>query len=171
MRRDSVLSTRSASLGWALCLFGMPQGVSACYNKHLICNGKKHSDLSLERLSPHRAVTAQAGFSSAVPIPLDQSFHFPIRANSAAAEDASPKATTTIKAAASQHKDLQWKCEEKGAVKILSFFSSFFFLPFSIALQGTEKLTPVCSAVVFVEGHLELCTSSEFTLPGNLLVS
>lgn len=77
------------------------------------------------------AVSALAGFSSAVPIPLDQPLHFPIRANSAAVdEDASPKVTTTIKAAASQHKDLQWKCEEKGApLKILSFFPlSFFFL-------------------------------------------
>lgn len=59
----------------------------------------------------------------------------------------------------------------KRSCKDTLLVSFSFFLSFSIALQVTEKLTPVCSAVVFVEQHLKLYTSSEFTLPGNFLVS
>ncbi|KAJ7409050.1 hypothetical protein WISP_116797 [Willisornis vidua] len=47
-------------------------------------------------------------FSSAVPISLDQPFHFPIRASAAAVdEDASPKAIIITKAAAQPDEDLQ----------------------------------------------------------------
>lgn len=51
------------------------------------------------------------------------------------------------------------------------FFSFSFCFFFSIALQGAELLTPACSARVFAEGHLKLCSYSEFTVPGNSLVS
>lgn len=52
-------------------------------------------------LSPCTIAATLAGFGSAMLVSLDQPFRFPIRASAAAVdEDASPKATTTTKAAA-----------------------------------------------------------------------
>lgn len=46
-----------------------------------------------------------------------------------------------------------------------------FFFSFAIALQGAELLRPDYSAVVFTEGHLKFHSHSEFTVPGNSLVT